>query len=703
MPMVLRRHRDGRSDELDGEAAHIHALPVAALAVDATGRVIDANTIATSLLRRDVRDVRGVCLAEVLGRDIMAAPGRPAVEVPLQVPMPAGPAVSVNGFASTGANGRLVVLLIPAGGRRGGAEVVTRVMPWLEVAQAGRALQPTAMCVVVGVIGLQSVNLSFSRSVGDHVLSAVRQRLVDLTPADAVVERISGTRFVVMMRADPAPNRFLSVARDVVRAPIETPLGRVVVGCAIGACAGDASSGLVLIDRADRNASNALRRGAGIIEWNDDPGAPAPAPARLSSTLVDAVAGGQITAHFQPVVEISSGRCVEIEAFARWKTDASTPLSAAAFIDAANDTGAIVELGAGVLRHALEVLGSIRSDRRHSDLRLSVNMSSREVADRGFISLITGELARAEIPPTAMQIEIIDGIDRDHVAIVKPNIALFRSIGVRVVLDGFGGETNSIAALRDLDVDAVKLHPAMIANITDDREAGIVRAVLELARQLDIEVIAKGVERHDQHEVLRRLGCRFAQGYFYGAPVAANLLHLEVGGPAFIGSGVPLPADEVGRQRRIRVLRELGALDPTLLDPFVARAQRRANAPIAALSVVEADRQYFPARRGIGDLIVPRESSICARTICSPEPLSIPDLVEAAKRDPAFDAAVALGIGAYAGAPVRLADGHAIGALCVVFPEPTAFVDELLTDLSDIADHVALRIEQRAHRLTVTG
>ncbi len=192
-----------------------------------------------------------------------------------------------------------------------------------------RTIEQPRFCAVIGIIGLQSVNLSYSRSTGDLALAEISRRIVANNSPTAIVERIGGNRFALLTSTADVTIDSLGRLATQLSKPIETPLGSVVLGCAIGAIDGDAISGLVMLDRADRNLTVAMRRGAGVIKWDNAPSMPIThTPARLASTLAAAVAGGAVSAHFQPVVNVATGRTVELEAFARWDISAFDRLDA---------------------------------------------------------------------------------------------------------------------------------------------------------------------------------------------------------------------------------------------------------------------------------------------------------------------------------------------------------------------------------------
>lgn len=684
----LHRHRTERSSVATGatrpRSHHIDQLPVAVLVADSCGRLVEWNRHAAVLLQRSAAALLGASLVDVLGRDLIWSGAEGSVnQTAVHAQLPAGNILDAIAYATSFDDApygtRTTVVLAPQAQVATGAPTkVPRVHQWIEVADRMRSLGDPVVCAVVGIVGLHSVNHSYSRSTGDAALTEISRRLVQLAGARSVVERIAGNRFAVVMpsasNAGQTPHRLL----DVVREPIDTPLGGVAVGCSIGVTSGDPRSGLVLLDRADGNATVALRRGSGIVERNDSPpGSSPPSTARLAGPLLQAVTQGVISAHFQPVVELAAGTVVEYEALARWNRQDSGNLTAAHFIEAARETGAIVELGAAMLREALDFAAVLRCSPVGSGIRVSVNVSARELADTAFVDLVAAELTRTNLPPDALQIELSDHMGTDEVSQVQGPIAALRGLGVRIALDNFGGRSANLLVLRDLEVDAVKLDAALVATVVErPSEVSLLRSILSLARQLGVDVVAKGVETEAQHQLLRRLGCRLGQGYLYGAPRAAIDLEPLDTGAARRGGGVLLPADEPGRIAKLHALIGSGALDAAHYDDLVDRAAAACGTELAGFGVVDVEHEWIACGHGLGEVTVPRSESLAARAICH-DHVSVID-------------------GSYAAAPVRTSDGHAIGALWVaVGSDSIAFEPALLDRLADLAEHVALRIELR--------
>jgi EAL domain-containing protein (putative c-di-GMP-specific phosphodiesterase class I) len=169
--------------------------------------------------------------------------------------------------------------------------------------------------------------------------------------------------------------------------------------------------------------------------------------------------------------------------------------------------------------------------------RVSINLSASELADVNFADKVTTTLAAASMSPTSLQFELADSVSAEQAEYVRLNMSRLRTAGVRFALDGFGGRSANLASLREFAIDVVKLDCGLIYDaLADERSFNLLSAILKLAEQIGVEVIAKGIETMDQHELLLHVGCRFAQGFLYSPPLA--LAKLQLGAEFHVGGAL---------------------------------------------------------------------------------------------------------------------------------------------------------------------
>jgi EAL domain-containing protein (putative c-di-GMP-specific phosphodiesterase class I) len=231
-----------------------------------------------------------------------------------------------------------------------------------------------------------------------------------------------------------------------------------------------------------------------------------------------AVEGDELTAHFQPIVDLASGAVVGAEALVRWEQDGRLvpPLS---FIGLAEETGLIIDIGRQVLKRALGVVRDWRHA-GHLDLTMSVNLSARELESPSLVDEVQEALQRAGVPASALVIELTESALMRDVAPMTRRLMALRALGVRIAIDDFGTGYSSLARLRWLPIDILKIDRSFVERVdSDEQSAAVLRAVLGLAAALDLEVVVEGVERSAQRDVLVGLGARTAQGFLFSPAV----------------------------------------------------------------------------------------------------------------------------------------------------------------------------------------
>jgi predicted signal transduction protein with EAL and GGDEF domain len=525
-------------------APHItlESVPTPSLIIDELGRVLHFNKRASVLLERHGSTLLGMRVVELLGRDLLITSSDAAIpDLALTLTLPSGRRVgviaSMSNISETVGCPRLIVALSTT--RVDGQpwiERVPRITPWADVAERVATLDCDVVCVAIGIVGLRSVNESFSRSAGDAVITEIARRIVSITHARTVVERITGDRFMIVSPIAGDGGQLVADIMSVIHEPISTRLGEAAVGCAAGVTVGPSRPPLVLLDRADRNLSIALGRGTGTIERsNMTRPQRVLVGGRLGAPLRAGLAKRAISAHFQPVIDLATGHVVEYEALARWEDDRGEHHLAAHFIGVAEETGVVREVGSQILSSALELSARMSTvlDQAHLP-RVSVNVSASELADVTFAEKVLATLGAASMNASILQFELADSVGPEQSDYVRLNISRLRSAGIRFVLDGFGGRSANLVSLRDFAIDVVKLDCGLVnAAILDERSLSLLGAIMKLAEQMGIEVIAKGIETMNQHALLLDIGCRFAQGFLYSPPLP--LSKLEIGAQFHVG------------------------------------------------------------------------------------------------------------------------------------------------------------------------
>jgi EAL domain-containing protein (putative c-di-GMP-specific phosphodiesterase class I) len=246
----------------------------------------------------------------------------------------------------------------------------------------------------------------------------------------------------------------------------------------------------------------------------------------LESDLRAALERDELEVYYQPVVDLRTGGITGVEALVRWNHPQLGFLLPGRFIDIAEQTGLVVELGYQVLAQACSDAKSWLDTCTHrSDLTLAVNVSARQVVQGDFVERVIRTMKIFDFPPPNLVIEITERVLVAELAEARDKLTRLREMGVRIALDDFGTGYTSLQYLQSLPVDTLKIDRCFVDGVARraDLEV-IVRSVLSLAAGLGYEVIAEGVERDDDADLLRELGCVNAQGFGLYRPVSSSLM-----------------------------------------------------------------------------------------------------------------------------------------------------------------------------------
>lgn len=265
----------------------------------------------------------------------------------------------------------------------------------------------------------------------------------------------------------------------------------------------------------------------------------------LREALAFAIEAGEIATVFQPKVSLATRTLIGVEALARWTSPNLGAVSPARFIPVAEEAGLIGSLTRIVLRDALAACAILR--RRMPRLTVAVNISPVLLDDPGLPTEIDAALAEARLPPEALVAEITEGQAIQNIVRAGATLAALRARGISCAIDDFGTGHASLLSLLRLPFSELKIDRAFVAACTTDREAAmIVRATLGLAREMQLNVVAEGIETRATEALLRSLGCTSGQGYRYGRPAEAATILSD----ALSAEAASAPAPRIGGRPR---------------------------------------------------------------------------------------------------------------------------------------------------------
>ena len=375
------------------------------------------------------------------------------------------------------------------------------------------------------------VNDSLSHAVGDHLLVAVAHRIAAVLRPGDTVARLGGDEFTILLDGVTEPEGAAVVA-DRLRAALRNPFSidghelfvTASIGMALTNARADAAE---LIRNADIAMYDAKRRGRGQYAVFDN---------SMHRRVVDrmvrendlrtAVEQRLMPIHFQPIVDLRTGKIATLEALVRWppEWDYVAPLE---FIPIAEDTGVIGAIGLHVLRSALESLAAWR--RRglvEDDVCMSVNVSARQLEDPALPQHVRAAIAAAGVPGELLRLEITESTLMQDPERLRPLIDEVCGSGVGLYLDDFGTGYSSLSVLNTFPVEVLKIDRSFIASLVGEHARNgsdaIVRSTVALAHSLGMGVIAEGIETAEQLERVRSLGCEYGQGFLFSQPQSAE-------------------------------------------------------------------------------------------------------------------------------------------------------------------------------------
>jgi EAL domain-containing protein (putative c-di-GMP-specific phosphodiesterase class I) len=297
----------------------------------------------------------------------------------------------------------------------------------------------------------------------------------------------------------------------------------LTVSLGIGVFPLDGEDGPTLL----KNAGAALYRAKGLGGNNyqfytADMNAEAVKRLALETDLRRAIADKEFIIYYQPLVSFSSGKVVGHEALVRWQHPEQGVLAPAEFIELAEETGLIVGIGDQVMSSACNQTRKWQ-DLGIGRLRVALNVSARQVQDKNFLDGLVEVLGRTRLDPQSVELEITETSIMENPAAAQKLLGEIRRMGVRIAIDDFGTGYSSLSYLKRLPIDTVKLDQSFVTcATTDPNDAALVMAIITLAHNLNLKVIAEGVETEEQSDFLRLMRCDEGQGYLFGKPMPAD-------------------------------------------------------------------------------------------------------------------------------------------------------------------------------------
>ena len=396
-------------------------------------------------------------------------------------------------------------------------------------AREGKANRPTVM--FIDIDRFKNVNKSFGLAVGDSMLLTLGRRLSrHFNPQDTLA-RLGSDQFAILMISDPDPRQVATLAERVRRA-LRTPMKiggkEIVLTASIGIVVDDGvqsaaqdflREGEIAMLRAKRAGADRIEIFTASMRGEDENRLP------LESDLRKALEKRQLAVLYQPITRLASNQLAGFEALIRWDHPTHGQLGPEEFVPIAEEAGFIGELGSYVLGQALEEASRWHKilPRERDPLFVSVNVSSRQLFRQDLVQEIRLILAKEQVPKGTLKLEITESLVMENPERAVEILTWLKTFGASLALDDFGTGYCSLSYLHRFPCDTIKVDKSLV------RDSGlngstplILRSIIALSHELGKEVVAEGVETAEDAAYLRSIGCEYAQGFYYGEPMAAK-------------------------------------------------------------------------------------------------------------------------------------------------------------------------------------
>ncbi|MFI6071296.1 putative bifunctional diguanylate cyclase/phosphodiesterase [Actinoplanes sp. NPDC051343] len=387
----------------------------------------------------------------------------------------------------------------------------------------------TLAVLFVDLDDFKEVNDTLGHAVGDQLLVTVGERIAAVLGNSGTAARMGGDEFAILIERDAADAQELAASLvQALAVPVEVGDGlggsHIVSGAAsVGVATNhDADSATELLRHADLALYQAKDEDKGTWQqYRTDLHSAMVERLETRIALHEAIDAAQFRLQYQPIVDMETGLISGVESLVRWEHPLRGLLSPFHFIEVAEESGAIVAIGTWVLREALAQFARWKADDPSTSLRyISVNVSARQFRTPGFVALVRAAIADAGAQPEWLLLEITESLVLRDAEQVWDDLRELRALGIRIAIDDFGTGYSSLSYLRQMPVDVLKLDKSFIDDILlSEQQRALVDAIVTLARNLDLAVVAEGIEEASQRAALAGMGCPYGQGYLFSKPV----------------------------------------------------------------------------------------------------------------------------------------------------------------------------------------
>jgi diguanylate cyclase (GGDEF)-like protein/PAS domain S-box-containing protein len=385
----------------------------------------------------------------------------------------------------------------------------------------------TVALLFVDLDQFKSVNDSHGHALGDQLLIKVGEQFASLIREGDTVARLGGDEFAILLDGGTDASDASAAAQRLIES-LRVPFGidgrEVFAHASVGvALASGPEDGAELLRRADLAMYTAKANGKNRFEVFDESVQSAMGERlKLFDDLQGAVERHEFVLHYQPTISIDTGEILGVEALVRWQHPARGLIPPLSFIPIAEESGVIVPLGRWILGEACRQLTAWQRSRPDSSMQsVAVNVSARQIHDPGFVQDVAAVLAQSGLDPQCLTLEITESATMQDANTTIAVLSELKKLGVRLAIDDFGTGYSSLSYLRQFPFDVLKIDKSFV-DAVGAGDVKLTSAIVNIAKSLDLEIVAEGVEQRRQLDSLRNLDCDIAQGYYFSEPITAD-------------------------------------------------------------------------------------------------------------------------------------------------------------------------------------
>ena len=552
------------------------------------------------------------------------------------------------------------------------------LMPFLSqtIQQASRGGKQIAV-LTLSVSHLQTNNETVRRDGGNSALNLTAIRLDECVNGSGIVGHLGDNDFVVILseRGDLATGAGILAARmqQAIAEPVVVKNKKYFLSAGVGISLfpKDGQSATTLLDCSEIALHQAQRLGDDTIAFYEiEKNALVRERIALERELRQALDEQQCELHYQPQVSLASGAIVGVEALIHWRHPKKGFVSPAKFIPVAEASGFIVRIDIWVLETACTQASEWRNEGLPT-VRVGINVSAQLFAQADFVTRVESVLARNQLPAEWLQLELADSFPMQDVEHSVSHMNELTALGVRIAINDFGTGHSSLCYLKRFPISELKIGQAFLSELTSQSDdASILSAIILLAHNLKLSVIAKGVETAEQMRALRLARCDEIQGSVFSRPIPSlEMMTLLRSRKEVIGeASEDSPSAEMEAERIAALLRFqlLDTPPEAQFDELTQLAADICGTPIALISLVDSTRQWFKSRVNFEYAETDRNISFCGHAILGEGVFEVANATidERFCNNPRVTGSPYIVF--YAGAPLVSHDGYRIGTLCVI-------------------------------------